>query len=150
MKLVSARPGGGDPARWVQTCSCPLGHEGEFCERCSAGFRRSVPANGAFSTCEPCSCRGGSCDPQTGDCYSADETPGDRTCSEGFYRDPKQQDRCVRCPCPEGVSCSLAAGSVEPRCDTCPLGTTGESRTNCRLYTAFVIVPSDHWIWPLQ
>ncbi|XP_072219457.1 laminin subunit gamma-2 [Leuresthes tenuis] len=132
VKLVSARPGGGDPARWVQTCSCPLGHEGGFCERCSAGFRRSVPANGAFSACEPCSCRGGSCDPQTGDCYSADETPGDRTCSEGFYRDPNQQDRCVRCPCPEGVSCSLAAGSEEPRCDACPLGTTGPRCDVCQ------------------
>ncbi|KAM4551911.1 laminin subunit gamma-2 [Odontesthes bonariensis] len=127
VRLVSARPGGGDPARWVQTCSCPAGHEGQSCERCSAGFRRDAPADGAFSACRACSCRGGGCDPQTGDCFSADEP-----CSDGFYRDPRQQDRCVRCPCPEGLSCSLPAGSVEPRCDTCPPGTAGPRCDVCQ------------------
>ncbi|XP_020514696.2 laminin subunit gamma-2 [Labrus bergylta] len=121
VKLMSARRGDGVPARWVQTCSCPEGYEGDFCESCSAGFRRSAPSDGAFSTCEPCSCRGGSCDPLTGDCYSADETP----CSNGFYRDPWSPRSCVKCPCPDGVSCSLAAGSLQPRCDGCPTGTTG-------------------------
>ncbi|XP_013882894.1 laminin subunit gamma-2 isoform X2 [Austrofundulus limnaeus] len=123
VKLVSARRGDGVPARWVQTCSCPRGHEGQFCEVCSAGFRRRVPADGAFSPCEPCSCRGGSCDPQTGDCYSADETPEEQSCSEGFYRD--RRGGCVRCPCPQGTSCSLAAGSLEPQCESCPPATLG-------------------------
>lgn len=127
MKLVSASREDGVPAGWVQTCSCPPGYEGDFCERCSAGFRRRVPADAAFSPCEPCSCKGGSCDPLTGDCYSADETPGERTCPEGFYRNPRLRDTCVMCPCAEGVSCSLAPGSLEPRCDRCPPGTTGES-----------------------
>lgn len=124
MQLVSARRGQGVPAGWVQTCSCPPGYEGGFCERCSAGFRRRSPADGAFSPCEPCSCRGGSCDPQTGDCYSADEM---QTCSDGFYLDPLQPRACLRCPCPQGGACSLAAGSTEPRCDQCPPGTTGRS-----------------------
>lgn len=128
VQLVSARRGDGVPASWVQTCSCPPGYEGDFCERCSAGFRRRAPADGAFSPCEPCSCRGGSCDPQTGDCYSADETPGEQSCSEGFYQDPWQPRTCVKCPCPDGVSCSLAAGSLEPRCDRCPTGTAGRSQ----------------------
>ncbi|XP_035526875.1 laminin subunit gamma-2 [Morone saxatilis] len=132
VKLVSAQRGDGVPARWVQTCSCPPGYEGEFCERCSAGFRRKIPADGAFSRCEPCSCRGGSCDPQTGDCYSADETPGDLSCSEGFYRDPWQSQTCVKCPCPDGVSCSLADGSLVPRCERCPTGTTGPRCDVCQ------------------
>ncbi|KAM6989831.1 laminin subunit gamma-2 [Tautogolabrus adspersus] len=124
VKLMSARRGDGVPARWVQTCSCPEGYEGDFCERCSAGFRRSAPSDGAFSACKPCSCRGGSCDPLTGDCYSADETPAD-SCSNGFYRDPWSPRSCLKCPCPDGVSCSLTAGSLQPRCDGCPTGTTG-------------------------
>lgn len=129
VQLVSAQRGDGVPARWVQVCSCPQGYDGEFCERCSVGFRRRVPADGAFSSCEPCSCSGGSCDPQTGDCYSADETPGQlRTCPEGFYRDLWQPQTCVKCPCPEGVSCSMAAGFLEPRCGFCPAGTTGKSK----------------------
>ncbi|XP_044075483.1 laminin subunit gamma-2 [Siniperca chuatsi] len=134
VQLVSAQPRRGDSvsATWVQTCDCPPGYEGEFCERCSAGFRRRIPADGAFSPCEPCSCRGGSCDPQTGDCYSADETPGEQSCSEGFYRDPWQPRTCVKCPCADGLSCSLAAGSLEPRCDPCPTGTTGPRCDVCQ------------------
>lgn len=129
VQLVSAQRGDGVPARWVHTCNCPRGYEGDFCERCTAGFRRRFPADGAFSTCEPCSCQGGSCDWQTGDCYSADE---ERSCSEGFYRHPWQPQTCVKCPCPEGVTCSLAAGSLEPRCDRCPPGTTGLRCDICR------------------
>ncbi|XP_070830602.1 laminin subunit gamma-2 [Chaetodon trifascialis] len=132
VQLVSAQRGDGVPARWVQTCSCPPGYEGDFCERCSAGFRRRVPADGAFSPCQPCSCRGGSCDPQTGDCYSADETTGELSCSEGFYRDPWQPRTCAKCPCPDGVSCSLPAGSLEPRCEHCPTGSTGPRCDVCQ------------------
>ncbi|XP_034411425.1 LOW QUALITY PROTEIN: laminin subunit gamma-2 [Cyclopterus lumpus] len=132
VRLVTARRADGTPARWVQTCSCPPGYEGEFCEQCSDGFRRRTPADGAFSPCEPCSCRGGSCDPQTGDCYSADETPGELSCSKGFYRDPWPPRTCVKCPCPEGVTCSLAAGSLAPRCDRCPTGTTGPRCNVCQ------------------
>ncbi|XP_035025549.1 laminin subunit gamma-2 [Hippoglossus stenolepis] len=136
VQLVSARREDGVPARWVHTCSCPTGYEGEFCERCSAGFRRRAPAGGAFSPCEPCSCRGGSCDPQTGDCYSADETPGEQSCSQGSYRDPWKSpgspNSCVKCPCPEGVSCSLAAGSLQPQCDLCPTATTGPRCDVCQ------------------
>ncbi|XP_078121302.1 laminin subunit gamma-2 [Sander vitreus] len=133
VQLVSARRGGaGVPAGWVQTCRCPPGYEGEFCERCSAGFRWRTPADGAFSVCERCSCRGGSCDPQTGDCYSGDETPGEPSCAEGFYRDPWQEHSCVKCPCPDGESCSIAAGSLEPRCDRCPTGATGPRCDVCQ------------------
>ncbi|XP_028328576.1 laminin subunit gamma-2 [Gouania willdenowi] len=131
VRLVSARPGNGISARWVQTCSCPQGHEGDLCERCSPGFRRSVPEDGAFSSCEPCSCTGGSCDPKTGDCYSADEIQGDSSCSEGFYRNPTQPDTCVKCPCPQGISCALDPGASLPRCHGCPKGTTGLRCDTC-------------------
>uniref|UniRef100_A0A3P9Q393 Laminin, gamma 2 n=1 Tax=Poecilia reticulata TaxID=8081 RepID=A0A3P9Q393_POERE len=130
VNLVSARRGDGAAAGWVQTCTCPPGYEGDFCERCSPGFRRRTPSAGAFSACESCSCRGGSCDPQTGDCYSADETPGERSCSEGFYRD--QQGSCERCPCPDRTSCSLQAGALEPQCLRCPPGTIGFYCDTCR------------------
>ncbi|XP_030608704.1 laminin subunit gamma-2 [Archocentrus centrarchus] len=131
VQLVSALRGDGVPAHWVHTCSCPPGHEGEFCQRCSAGFKRSTPADGAFSPCEPCSCRADSCD-HTADCYSADETPADQSCSQGFYRDPRRPETCVRCPCPEDVSCSLPPGSLEPRCDACPRGATGPRCDVCQ------------------
>nr|XP_046265365.1 laminin subunit gamma-2 [Scatophagus argus] len=132
VQLVSAQRGDGVPALWVQTCSCPPGYEGQFCERCSAGFRPKTPEDGAFSPCEPCSCRGGSCDPHTGDCYSADETTGELSCPEGFYRHPGQPHTCVKCPCPDGVSCSLTPGSLESRCDRCPTGTTGPRCDVCQ------------------
>ncbi|XP_060940860.1 laminin subunit gamma-2 [Limanda limanda] len=133
VELVSARRGDGVPAPWVQACSCPPGYEGESCERCSDGFRRRTPGAGAFSPCERCSCRGGSCDPQTGDCYSADETPGEQSCSRGSYRNPwTSPPSCVKCPCPEGVSCSLAAGSLQPQCDRCPDATAGPRCDVCQ------------------
>ncbi|KAM8839109.1 laminin subunit gamma-2 isoform 1-T1 [Synchiropus picturatus] len=130
--LVSAQRGDGTPARWVQTCSCPPGYMGDFCEQCSAGFRRQTPAQGAFSTCVPCNCRGGSCDPLTGDCYSSDETPGELVCSPGFYRDPWRPHTCVKCPCPPGESCSLPVGSLTPICHVCPTGTTGVDCAECQ------------------
>lgn len=121
VNLVSARRGSGVPAQWVQTCICPPGHEGDSCERCSAGFRRSIPADGAFSPCKPG-------DPENPDRFSADETPTVQRCQSGFYKEPRQGGACVRCPCAEGESCSLPPGFVEPRCDRCPTGTSGESR----------------------
>uniref|UniRef100_A0A3P8WC86 Laminin, gamma 2 n=1 Tax=Cynoglossus semilaevis TaxID=244447 RepID=A0A3P8WC86_CYNSE len=128
--LTSAQRSNGVPAAWVRTCICPKGYEGEFCQHCSAGFRRRVPADGAFSTCEPCNCSGGSCDQLTGDCYSADETHQDHSCAQGFYRDFWKI--CVKCPCPQGVSCFLPAGSLEPQCYHCPIGTTGPNCNICQ------------------
>uniref|UniRef100_H3CD97 Laminin, gamma 2 n=1 Tax=Tetraodon nigroviridis TaxID=99883 RepID=H3CD97_TETNG len=132
VQMVSARRGDGSPAPWVRTCSCPLGHEGDFCERCSARFKRTNPAEGPFSSCEPCGCRGGGCDPQTGDCYSADETAAQLKCPPGFYRNRWDPESCLRCPCPGGVSCTLQDGSGQPQCDPCPLGTTGRRCDVCQ------------------
>lgn len=123
--MVSAQRGDGSPAPWVWTCSCPVGHEGDFCERCSARFKRTDPAEGPFSSCQPC-------DPQTGDCYSADEMAAELRCPPGFYRNRWDAASCLRCPCPEGVSCTVQDGSGQPQCDRCPPGTTGSPRSPSR------------------
>ncbi|XP_049604267.1 laminin subunit gamma-2 [Syngnathus scovelli] len=129
VKLVSAKRGDGVPAHWVRTCDCPPGYEGDFCQRCSAGFKRKHPVDGAFSTCKPCDCSGGDCDPQTGDCYPADDT---ETCSDGFYWDFWIR-RCIPCPCAEGMSCSTLPGSTQPQChENCPPGTTGLRCDQCQ------------------
>lgn len=125
--MVSAQRGEGKAAHWVWTCSCPLGYEGDLCHRCSAGFKRTNPVDGPFSSCEPCGCRGGTCDSHTGDCYSADETPGDLNCPRGFYWNRRYSDTCLKCPCPDGVSCTVKDGSVQPHCDNCPLGSAGKT-----------------------
>lgn len=124
VQLVSAQRGAGRPAHWAWTCRCPLGHGGDLCDRCSAGFKRTRPAEGAFSPCEPC-------DPHTGDCYSADETPGERSCPTGFYQDRRNPGTCLKCPCPDGASCTLEGGSQQPRCDRCPRGSTGNAPRVC-------------------
>lgn len=55
------------PAPWVETCSCPLGFAGQFCEECAPGFTREVPGRGLLSTCVPCNCHHhGTCHPETG------------------------------------------------------------------------------------
>lgn len=68
VSLVTARRASGVPARWVEQCTCPQGYQGQHCERCTAGHRRSRPELGAFSACEPCGCNGHSdtCNPDTG------------------------------------------------------------------------------------
>lgn len=65
--LVSAQPAAGVLAPWVERCQCPDGYQGQFCERCAAGYRRDAPHMGPFSICVPCNCHGGGiCDPDTG------------------------------------------------------------------------------------
>ncbi|XP_062849101.1 laminin subunit gamma-2 [Trichomycterus rosablanca] len=128
--LVSARLGPGVPAVWVQKCHCPPGYEGLFCEHCTAGYRRLFPGRGAQGQCEPCDCRGGSCDPETGDCYSADETSGRQLCDAGYYSDPNKPGSCLKCPCALGYDCALIPGTSNVRCN-CPVGSTGSQCQKC-------------------
>ncbi|XP_036410209.1 laminin subunit gamma-2 isoform X2 [Megalops cyprinoides] len=128
--LTSARRGPGVAAGWVESCSCPAGYEGQFCERCSQGYKRQSPADGPLSPCVPCKCRGGTCDPETGDCYSGDETPSGDVCSSGYYFDPAQRG-CRRCPCPQGGTCSVTPGTLEVKCDRCAPGVTGPQCNLC-------------------
>ncbi|NXU56881.1 LAMC2 protein, partial [Turnix velox] len=131
--LVSARPGVGVSASWVEHCQCPAGYRGQFCETCAPGYHRDAPALGPFSTCVPCHCQGGGiCDPDTGECYSGDENMGNSvSCSSGFYRDPQTPHSCKPCPCSNGQGCLVVPGSREVICDHCPLGATGDNCEYC-------------------
>ncbi|XP_065132704.1 laminin subunit gamma-2 [Paramisgurnus dabryanus] len=129
--LMSAKLGPGTPADWVEKCSCPAGYDGLFCERCATGYRRRFPGQGPRSPCDPCSCQGGTCDPETGGCYSADEIPSLQMCPKGQYINRQQSNSCLKCPCPEGDACYLIPGTEEVMCVLCPLGTTGSRCEIC-------------------
>ncbi|KAK1164005.1 laminin subunit gamma-2-like [Acipenser oxyrinchus oxyrinchus] len=130
VSLESARRGAGAPATWVEKCSCPMGYRGQFCQECAPGYRRDSPSSGSFSVCVPCNCRGGTCDQDTGDCYSGDETPVVQ-CPAGTYNSPQNPRTCLRCPCAPGVSCVITPGTREVACDRCPAGTTGSRCEMC-------------------
>ncbi|KAM5147780.1 laminin subunit gamma-2 [Mantella aurantiaca] len=126
--LVSARPGPGEPAPWVEKCECPIGYQGNFCEQCTPGYRRESSALGSFSPCVACRCQGGGlCDPETGDCYAGDENQNNdcADCPHGQYNDPRDLQRCLPCPCRAGVDCLLSPETQEPVCDNCPVGQSG-------------------------
>ncbi|NXI30726.1 LAMC2 protein, partial [Sterrhoptilus dennistouni] len=129
--LVSAQPVPGVPAPWVELCQCPVPYRGQFCESCAPGYRRDTPAQGPFGTCVPCHCQGGGiCDPDTGECYSGDES-NTVSCPFGSYRDPRQPHGCRTCPCGPGQGCSLGPGSEEVICDHCPPGAAGANCEYC-------------------
>ncbi|NXQ84474.1 LAMC2 protein, partial [Nyctibius grandis] len=131
--LVSAQPVAGVLAPWVECCECPVGYQGQFCERCAPGYRRDAPSLGPFGICVPCNCQGGGvCDPDTGECYSGDENMANSvSCPFGFYRDPWQPHSCRPCPCGHGQGCSVVPGSEEVTCDQCPPGAAGASCEYC-------------------
>ncbi|XP_075689237.1 laminin subunit gamma-2 [Rhinoderma darwinii] len=126
--LITARPGPGESAPWVEKCDCPIGYKGDSCEQCAPGYYRKSPALGAFSPCVPCRCQGGGqCDPETGDCYSGDENQNNdcADCQHGQYNDPRDPQKCLSCPCSSGIGCSLSPETQEPVCDHCPIGRSG-------------------------
>uniref|UniRef100_A0A8C1ALP8 Laminin subunit gamma 1 n=1 Tax=Cyprinus carpio carpio TaxID=630221 RepID=A0A8C1ALP8_CYPCA len=131
VSLVSAKLGPGTPATWVEKCRCPAGYDGLFCERCATGYRRRFPGQGPQSPCDPCSCQGGTCDPETGGCYSADEIPNLQMCPKGYYVNRQQSNSCQKCPCPEGEACYVIPGTQEVKCARCPRGTTGSRCEIC-------------------
>lgn len=57
-------------AHWVETCQCPEGYEGQFCQACSFNYRHEPRNGGAFSKCVKCECNGHAdyCDAETGKC----------------------------------------------------------------------------------
>ncbi|MBN3312115.1 LAMC1 protein, partial [Atractosteus spatula] len=135
--LVTARRGPGAPALWVERCTCPQGYQGQFCEACAPGYRRSRPGLGPFSSCEPCSCNGHSetCDPETGVCDCRDNTAGPNCerCEDGYYGDSSSgtTSDCKPCPCPAGSTCAVVPVTKEVVCTNCPSGTTGKRCELC-------------------
>ncbi|KFU87396.1 Laminin subunit gamma-1, partial [Chaetura pelagica] len=135
--ITSARPGPGVPVAWVESCSCPAGYEGQFCERCSPGYRRETPSLGPYSPCVPCACNGHSetCQPETGVCNCRDNTAGPHCekCSDGYYGDATAgtAPHCQPCPCPGSSSCAIVPRTKEVVCTSCQTGTTGKRCELC-------------------
>ncbi|XP_060686295.1 laminin subunit gamma-1 [Hemiscyllium ocellatum] len=135
--LLTARPGSGSPADWVEQCTCPAAYRGQFCEQCALGYRREDPGHGAFSPCVPCSCNAHSdtCNPESGECYCRDNTAGSNCerCKDGYYGDPTvgSSEDCRPCPCPTGSSCAMVPKTRDIVCTNCPKGTTGKRCELC-------------------
>ncbi|KFO07577.1 Laminin subunit gamma-1, partial [Balearica regulorum gibbericeps] len=135
--ITSARPGPGVPVAWVESCSCPAGYEGQFCERCSSGYRRETPSLGPYSPCVPCACNGHSetCEAETGTCNCRDNTAGTHCekCSDGYYGDATAgtASDCQPCPCPGSSSCAIVPRTKEVVCTSCQTGTTGKRCELC-------------------
>ncbi|KAM9306899.1 laminin subunit gamma-3 [Pholidichthys leucotaenia] len=118
------------PAPWVESCSCPPGFAGQFCEWCTPGFTREDPGRGPLSTCVPCSChQHGTCHPETGVCECSDFTTGlsCEHCLDGYYGNALigTPGDCQACPCPERSSCVHIAETGQVVCTDCPAGQTG-------------------------
>ncbi|XP_038125931.1 laminin subunit gamma-1 [Cyprinodon tularosa] len=137
VSLVTARRGPGTPARWVEECRCPPGYQGQHCEQCTVGYRRSQPELGPFSSCEICNCHGhsDSCHPETGACDCQDNTAGlsCERCKDGFYGNATRgtSGDCQPCPCPAGATCAVVIKTNEVVCTNCPSGTTGKRCELC-------------------
>ncbi|XP_061658227.1 laminin subunit gamma-3 [Syngnathoides biaculeatus] len=139
VRLASASPADDEaapPAPWVESCSCPVGFVGRFCERCAPGFTREVPGGGSFSPCVRCDChRHGTCNPETGECECSDFTGGPtcERCVDGYYGNALMgtPGDCRPCPCPGGGGCVRAGATDQVVCTDCPAGQTGNRCQLC-------------------
>ncbi|XP_020021188.2 laminin subunit gamma-3 [Castor canadensis] len=138
VRLTSARPqqGVSPLASWVETCSCPPGYTGQFCESCAPGYKRETPRGGPYANCVPCTCnQHGTCDPNTGICLCSHHTEGPscERCLPGFYGNPfkGQADDCQPCPCPGQSACTTIPESREVVCTHCPPGQRGRRCESC-------------------
>ncbi|XP_060916773.1 laminin subunit gamma-3 [Labrus mixtus] len=127
--VISSSPAD-PPAPWVESCSCPLGYAGQFCEQCAPGFTWEIPGRGPLSTCVPCNChQHGTCHPETGVCGCSDFTTG-KTCEhclDGYFGNALigTPGDCQPCPCPDQTSCAQIAHTGQVVCTNCPAGQTG-------------------------
>ncbi|XP_018595947.2 laminin subunit gamma-3 isoform X1 [Scleropages formosus] len=142
VSLVSARPMSTlsltdlPSAPWVEQCTCPLGFEGQFCERCAPGYKREVPNGGPFARCVPCTCnQHGECHPETGECQCRDFTTGPtcERCLDGYYGNALVGGPgvCQPCPCPGQTACAQVPQTGEVVCTNCPGGQRGNRCEMC-------------------
>lgn len=71
-KLETAQRGAaGQPAMWIEMCTCPKGYVGQFCESCAPGYRHDPAMGGPASPCVPCDCNkhANICDSETGNFF---------------------------------------------------------------------------------
>ncbi|MEJ1271705.1 laminin gamma 3 [Cricetulus griseus] len=132
VQLTSARPqrGFAPPVSWVESCLCPQGYTGQFCESCALGYKREMPHGGPYTNCIPCTCNHhGTCDPNTGRRCE--------TCEDGFFGDPLglsgAPQPCHQCQCSGNVDLN-AVGNCDPHsghCLRCLYNTTGDHCEHC-------------------
>lgn len=131
------RGAAGEPADWVEHCTCPHGYVGQFCESCSPGFHHEPSNGGPFALCVPCNCNGHAeiCQEETGQCICQHNTAGDNCqhCKRGFYGYPLKgtPNDCKPCPCPDQGHCILLGNNPDPICWECPTGRTGPRCETC-------------------
>lgn len=115
-------------------CHCKVGVTGSMCDQCQDGHYGF-----GMTGCLPCQCnnRSDSCDVFTGACLNCQEnTKGEHCeeCKEGFYQSPDAAKECLRCPCSAVTStgnCTIQSGALEPTCDQCKDGYTGQNCNKC-------------------
>ena len=125
-------------ASWVETCKCPPGYAGQFCEECAHDFRRD-----SLRRCVPCTCNNHSvgCDAETGACACTQHTTGEQCeqCESGYYGNALlgTPSDCQKCPCPYDGPCALVSTADESNqqqqlvCLKCPKGTRGNLCDEC-------------------
>ncbi|XP_021016591.1 multiple epidermal growth factor-like domains protein 9 [Mus caroli] len=115
-------------------CQCKVGVTGSMCDKCQDGHYGFGKTG-----CLPCQCnnRSDSCDVHTGACLNCQEnSKGEHCeeCKEGFYQSPDAAKQCHRCPCSAVTStgnCTIESGELEPTCDQCKDGYTGQNCNKC-------------------
>ncbi|XP_067290870.1 laminin subunit alpha-1 [Pseudorasbora parva] len=140
---------GGEEARLVEVCECPLGYAGLSCQECAPGYYRQAVSElhmkgrkrPIMRPCVPCRCNNHSlsCDLETGQCLGCQHnTAGERchVCAAGYYGKVEGSiSDCSLCACPlRGQSFSATCvleGAGDFRCDRCEEGYEGRYCERC-------------------
>lgn len=138
--LETARRGTfGNPANWVEICTCPDGYVGQFCESCMLGRRHEPTHDGSFAPCVPCDCNkhGTICDTETGRCKCDHNTTGHNCekCASGFYGNALlgTPNDCKPCPCQEGGPCVQYGEGDDDSSVICLSCSTGYGGQHCEI-----------------